>query len=163
MRGEVTVPLAVRDLTLDDLDSCAWSGGALHLVSVAAELRRAEAGEVDYLAVCPTSGTPVAIGGVDFAPLPGAGYLWQLAVHPALQRCGIGTLLVAGLEDRIRRRGLARAELRYEADNPGNGAFYTRLAYTPYGTALDGWEQQLPNGDIEWYSTTCVKMRRKLD
>ncbi|WP_051703810.1 N-acetyltransferase [Glycomyces sp. NRRL B-16210] len=163
MRGEVALPLESRDLTRDDLETCGWSGGGLHLVSVATQLDRADAGEVDYLAVCPPSGVPVAIGGVDFMPAPDAGYLWQLAVHPALQRCGIGTFLVAALEERIRRRGRAFAELGYEEGNPGNGAFYERLGYEAYGRILDGWDQQLPNGEIERYETMCAQMRRSLD
>jgi GNAT superfamily N-acetyltransferase len=161
-RVEVALPLAVRDLTRDDLTACAWSGGPLHLTAVAGELRRAEAGEVDYLAVCPPSGVPVAIGGVDFLPFPDAGYLWQLAVHPLLRRCGLGTLLVGALEDRVRRRGRVRAELRYEAHETGNRAFYERLGYTAYGTVPDGWDRRLPDGTVERYETTCVATRRDL-
>jgi hypothetical protein len=63
---EVVIPLTVRDLTAEDLPSCAWSGGATHLASVARALERARRGEVDYLAVCPPSGLPIAIGGVDY-------------------------------------------------------------------------------------------------
>jgi hypothetical protein len=81
--AEVVVPLTVRDLTREDLPSCAWSGSATHLASVARALGRAEHGEVEYLAVCPPSGLPVALGGIDYAVSPGAGTLWQLAVHGA--------------------------------------------------------------------------------
>ena len=70
---EVVVPLTVRDLTAEDLPACAWSGPATHLASVAEALERARLGEVDYLAVCPPSGLPVAIGGIDYAKTPGAG------------------------------------------------------------------------------------------
>ncbi|MFE3460728.1 GNAT family N-acetyltransferase [Nocardiopsis aegyptia] len=160
--GRVTVPLVIRDLTRDDLPACTWSGGSLHLTAVAGELLRAEAGEVDYLAVCPPSGAPVAVGGVDFVPFSDAGYLWQLAVHPLLRRCGLGTLLVGALEDRVRRRGRSRAELRYEVHESGNRAFYEGLGYTAYGTVPDGWDQRLASGEIERYETTCVQMRRDL-
>lgn len=159
---EVSLPLTIRDLTRDDLAQCEWSGGAFHLVSVAEALDRAEAGEVDYLAVCVPSGAPVAIGGVDFGLFTDAGYLWQLAVHPLLQRCSIGILLVGALEDRIRSRGLSRAELAYEEHEAGNRIFYEGLGYTGYGTVRDGWDRQLPDGRIERYETTCVEMRRDL-
>jgi GNAT superfamily N-acetyltransferase len=162
MHGEVTLSLAIRDLSRDDLTDCGWSGGPSHLTAVAGELERAEAGEVDYLAICAPSGAPIAIGGVDFIPFADAGYLFQLAVHPILQRCGIGTLLVGALEDRIRSRGRCRAELRYEEHEAGNRAFYERLGYGAYGTVPDGWDQQLPGGGIERYETTCVQMRREL-
>ena len=49
----VVVPLTIRDLTHEDLPSCAWSGSATHLASVARALDRAGRGEVDYLAACP--------------------------------------------------------------------------------------------------------------
>ncbi len=62
----VTLQLTVRDLLPADLPACGWSGSPLHLRSVAGELERVRQGEVDYLAVCPPSGLPVAIGGVDY-------------------------------------------------------------------------------------------------
>jgi GNAT superfamily N-acetyltransferase len=160
--GEVTLSLAIRDLSRDDLSKCGWSGSPSHLRAVAGVLERAEAGEVDYLAICVPSGASITIGGVDFVPFTDAGLLWQLVVHPILQRCGIGTLLVDALEDRIRARGRHRAELRYEEYETGNRAFYERLGYIPYGTTPDGWDQQLPDGRIERYETTCVQMRREL-
>lgn len=85
---EVVVPLTVRNLTAEDLPSCAWSGSATHIASVAGALVRARGGEVDYLAVCPPSGLPVAVGGVDYAKTPGAGTLWQLAVQGRCSRAG---------------------------------------------------------------------------
>jgi GNAT superfamily N-acetyltransferase len=129
--GKVTLYLSVRDLSRDDLNDCAWSGGPSHLTAVAGELERAEAGEVDYLAICAPSGVPVAIGGVDFVPFADAGNQWQLAVHPILQRCSIGTLLDDSLEDRIRARGRSRAELRYEEHETGNRAPPTNVSATP--------------------------------
>jgi hypothetical protein len=70
---EVVIPVTIRDLTLEDLASCAWSGSATHLASVARELERSRRGVVDYLAVCPPSGLPVALGGIDYAKTAGAG------------------------------------------------------------------------------------------
>jgi ribosomal protein S18 acetylase RimI-like enzyme len=99
----------------------------LHLQSVARELARARAGEVEYLAVCPVSGVPVAIGGVDYGKRDRAGYLWQLAVHPVLRSCGIGSLLIGALEARIRAPGLRWAELSVEEGNPRARALYERL------------------------------------
>jgi len=64
---ELVLRLTVRDLTPADLPSCAWSGGACHIAGVARALDRVASGEVDYLAVCPPSGLPVALGGVDYA------------------------------------------------------------------------------------------------
>lgn len=161
-RSTVALPLTARDLRRDELAGCEWAGGPLHVAAVARALERAETGEVDYLAVCTSAGIPVAIGGVDFRLFADAGYLWQLAVHPILRRCGVGTALVGALEERIRGRGRSRAELRCEERETGNRVFYERLGYLPYGTVLDGWDRRLPSGEVERYETVCVTMRRDL-
>ena len=159
---EVVIPLTVRDLTAEDLPSCAWSGGATHLANVAKALERARRGEVDYLAVCPPSGLPVALGGVDYAENPGAGTLWQLAVHGALQSCGIGTILIQAAEQRILARGLHRAELGVEESNPRARTLYDRLGYVAYGRAPESWDEQAPDGTVFRYETMCTPMRKEL-
>lgn len=160
--AKVVVSLSVRDLTREDLTSCSWSGTALYLAQVARELERARAGVVDYLAVCPPSDVPVAIGGVDYETKPGAGTLWQLAVHPTLQSCGIGTLLVRSAEERIRARGLDTAELSVEESNPRARALYERLGYVGYGRKPDAWDTEDPDGVIRRYETICTVMRKSL-
>ncbi|MER7846483.1 GNAT family N-acetyltransferase [Kitasatospora sp. NPDC096077] len=158
----LAIPVHVRDLRLQDLPACAWSGSALHLRSVERELARAEAGEVDYLAVCTPADLPVAIGGVDYRAVEDAGYLWQLAVHPALQSLGLGTLLIRAAEQRILARGLRRAELAVEEGNPRARALYERLGYLAYGGKPDAWDEEGPDGEIRRYETMCVLMRREL-
>ncbi|MFD7166814.1 GNAT family N-acetyltransferase [Streptomyces violascens] len=157
----VDVPVLVRDLTPADLSACTWSGSAAHLGQVAAELERAASGEVDYLAVCTATDLPVAIGGVDYQLAVGVGTLW-LAVLPALQSCGLGTLLVRAAEDRIRSRGLLRAELGVEESNPRARALYERLGYVAYGRQPDAWDVQAPDGSIRRYETMCTLMRKNL-
>lgn len=159
---EVTVTLSVRDLTEADLPSCSWAGTRLHLTHVAAEVARARSGVGDYLAVCGPADVPLGIGGIDYRESPGAGTLWQLAVHPALRSCGIGTTLVRGAELRIRDRGLRRAELGVEDDNPRARALYERLGYVAYGREPDSWDEEGPNGDIRRYETMCTLLRKEL-
>ena len=72
---QVVLPLIVRDLVAADLPNCKWAGSDVHLRNVASQLQRASAGDVDYLAACPPSGIPVAIGGIDYTKAPGAGQL----------------------------------------------------------------------------------------
>lgn len=124
---DVVLKLSARDLVHADLASCGWAGSEHHLTRVAEQLERARTGEVDYLAVCAATNIPVAKGGVDYRVKEGVGTLWQLAVHPALQSCGIGTFLVGAAEARIRNRGLRRAELGVEENNPP-GASTVRTA-----------------------------------
>ncbi|MDX3100439.1 GNAT family N-acetyltransferase [Nonomuraea angiospora] len=160
--AEVVVNLLVRDLTGKDLEWCSWSGSALHLTSVARELERAQRGDVDYLAVCPPSDMPMAIGGVDYQVNPGAGILFQLAVHPALQSCGLGTLLVQAAEQRILARGLHRAELSVEEDNLRARALYERLGYVGYERKTEAWDAEGPDGVIRRYEAICTVMRKSL-
>ena len=159
---DVVLRLTVRDLTAADLPACRWSGRRSHLGSIAGELGRAARGEVDYLAVCPPSGLPVALGGIDYVKIPGAGVLWQLAVHGALQSCGIGTILIQASEQRIRARGLLRAELSVEESNPRARALYERLGYVAYDSAPESWDDDGPDGSIVRYETVCTLMRKEL-
>ncbi|MDQ7809584.1 GNAT family N-acetyltransferase [Amycolatopsis sp. A133] len=163
MRSEIVVPLAIRDLTDADLPECGWSGSRLHLEHVARALVRVRGGEAEYLVACAArSGQPVGKGLIDYRANPGAGTIGQLAVHPVLQSCGIGTALALAAEERIRARGLSHAELGVEVDNPRARELYERLGYTAYGTAPDGWDEEAPDGSVRRYETTCVLMRKPL-
>ncbi|MFF3996340.1 GNAT family N-acetyltransferase [Streptomyces cyaneofuscatus] len=160
--ANVMVKLSVRDLVHADLASCGWAGSDRHLANVGEQLVRAQSGEVDYLAVCAATDIPVAKGGVDYRAKAGVGTLWQLAVHPALQSCGIGTVLVEAAELRIRRRGLRQAELSVEEDNPRARALYERLGYVAYDRQPDAWEEQAPDGSLRRRETVCTVMRKEL-
>ncbi|MFI1020126.1 GNAT family N-acetyltransferase [Streptomyces olivaceus] len=159
---DVVLKLSVRDLVHADLASCGWAGSGHHLAGVAEQLVRARIGEVDYLAVCAATNIPVAKGGVDYQVKEGVGTLWQLAVHPALQSCGIGTFLVEAAELRIRRRGLRQAELGVEENNPRARALYERLGYVAYDRQPDAWDEQAPDGSLRRYETMCTVMRKEL-
>ncbi len=112
--------------------------------------------------MCTPVDLPVAIGGVDYRAHEGAGTIWQLAVLPALQCCGLGTLLIRAAEQRIAGRGLGRAELAVEEDNPRVRALYERLGYVPYGRAPDAWDVEGSDGSVRRYETMCVLMRKDL-
>ncbi|WP_042365246.1 GNAT family N-acetyltransferase [Streptacidiphilus neutrinimicus] len=159
---EITLHLSVRGLTEADLPSCGWAGSPKHVRELVHQIRRAEAGEVDYLAVCTPVGLPVAVGGIDYTVRPGAGTLWQLGVHPALQSCGIGTLLIRSAERRIVGKGLSRAELGVEESNPRARALYERLGYRAFGRELDSWDVETADGTLQRYETMCTLMRRDL-
>jgi len=159
---DLVVPVSVRDLTNEDLPACAWSGTATHLAHVARELDRAQRGEVDYLAVCPPSDLPVAIGMIDYQAQPDAGTLSQLAVQAAWRSCGLGTVLIRAAEQRILAKGLDRAELGVEESNPRAHALYERLGYVAYGRRPEAWDEEAPDGSVVRYQTMCTLMRKKL-
>lgn len=100
--------------------------------------------------------------GVDHRVQDGVGTLWQPAVHPALQSCGIGTFLVGAAEQHIRARGLRRAELAVEEDNPRARALYERLGYRAYDRRPDAWDEQAPDGSLRRRETMCTVMRKEL-
>lgn len=158
----LALPVSVRDLLPRDLPACTWSGTATHLRHVERELGRAAAGEVDYLAVCTPADLPVAIGGVDYQLSGEAGTIWQLAVMPALQSCGLGTQLIRAAERRIVGRGRRRTQLAVEENNPRARALYERLGYVAYGREPDAWDEEGPDGSIRRYETMCVLMRKDL-
>jgi ribosomal protein S18 acetylase RimI-like enzyme len=159
----LTIPLTIRDLHAEDLSGCAWAGdGAAHLRAIAAALGRVTAGSVDYLAVCGPADLPVGIGGVDFGRRPEVGLLWQLEVHPILRRSGIATALIGALEDRIRARGLGRAELGVEESNQGARRLYERLGYRAFRHEDEEWDAETPDGRIVRYRAHCTVMAREL-
>jgi ribosomal protein S18 acetylase RimI-like enzyme len=156
---QIMVPLTIRDLAAPDLASCAWAGLGSGLIT---ELERAGRGDADYLVVCPPSGLPVALGGVDYAVNRRAGTLYQLTVHGALQSCGIGTILIGAAEARIRGRGLRRSELAVEEKNIRARALYERLGYAAYASRPEAWLDEAPDGSRFRYETVCTLMRKDL-
>lgn len=161
---ELLVPIHVRDLTQPDLPHCTWSGSSTHLRAVAKELDRVAAGVAEYLAVCADrTNLPVAIGGVDYERAAGAGTIHQLATLPALQSCGLGTVLIGAAEDRIRQRGLARAELGVEHNNWRARALYERLGFVAFDDRPDAWDEEAADGTIRRYETICTIMAKDLN
>ena len=108
------------------------------------------------------SGWPVGLGAIDFTRRPGAGNLWLLEVHPVLQSCGIGTLLISAAEQRIRARGLDMAKLSVEESNPRAQALYERLGYVAYGSEPASWDAVAEDGSVFRYETVCTLMRKNL-
>jgi ribosomal protein S18 acetylase RimI-like enzyme len=155
--------LTVNDLTPGDLERIGWSGGALHVQAVAEALNRAELGEVDYLAVRAPDGSPVSIGGVDYAAHDGAGTLWQLATHGELTGLGLGTRLIGALEARVRARGLPWAMLGVEEDNTRARALYDRLGYEVCGHEQESWPELDDQGNVFSYHAEITLMRKRLN
>jgi ribosomal protein S18 acetylase RimI-like enzyme len=95
------------------------------------------------------------VGCLDLTRRPDAGEIGQLAVHPAMQSCGLGTLLIRAAEQRILDRGLDRAELAVESRRARE--LYERLGYRAYGTETVSWPV-----DDGMYTTEVTLMRRQL-
>lgn len=160
--GERIVPielaLSVRDVSFEDLVDLDWSGGPSHVDALADALQRSYNDETALIMIGTPNGNSIAVGGVDFTRRPGGGELWMLSVRGGWQSLGIGSLLITALEDRVRDRGLPRATLSVEHDNPRAEALYRRLGYVRTGSELDGW----PIGPGQSYVTVCFTMAKPL-
>ena len=58
-------------------------------------------------------------------------WIYHLAVLPALQRRGIGRMLMEELERRLRTIGATKLNLLVERENASVAAFYRTLGYAP--------------------------------
>jgi len=150
--------LTIRDLEPGDLSDLDWSGGSAHIRAVAAALQDSYAGDVGLVVLALANGRLVAMGGVDFRLDPRCGRLWMLAVHHRLQSLGLGTRLIAALEDRIVASGRSRARLSVELDNPRAADLYRRLGYRELGPVRESW----PLDDGGTYVAACTLMERVL-
>jgi ribosomal protein S18 acetylase RimI-like enzyme len=112
--------------------------------------------------VCPPSNLPVAIGMVDYLANPAAGTLSQLAVQAVWQSCGLGTILIRAAEQRILAKGLDRAELAVEENNPRARALYERLGHAAYDRRSEAWDEEGPDGSAFRYETVCTLMGKQL-
>jgi ribosomal protein S18 acetylase RimI-like enzyme len=154
----VNIDVTFRHLEPSDLTDLAWSGGSEHLTAIAEVLPLMVADEAEYVVGALPNGRLVAAGGADLRPVPEAGLLWQLSVHPLLQGLGIGTALVADLEERLRRRGRTEARLTVEHDNPDAARLYRRLGYVEHGSAVESW----PVAGGRRYVTVTAVLRKPL-
>lgn len=152
----------VDDMTRADLDAIGWSGSASHLRNVAGQLDRRDEGAVEYLVVRDENGSPIAKGGIDYQEHPGAGATFQLATRSDLEGRGLATMLIVEAERRIRARGLRTACLSVEPDNERARRLYEHLGYVAVGEREVGWEHDLEDGSLGWYSTVVVDMEKAL-
>ena len=150
--------LSFRDLEAADLSDLNWSGGPEHIRAVAAALEASYAGEVALLVGCLRNDRLIAMGGVDFRRSAETGSIWMLAVHERFQSLGVGTQLIAALEQKIIDHGRPTARMLVEHDNPRARTLYERLGYSEAGAALDSW----PVAGGRTYVTACTIMERRL-
>ena len=84
------------------------------------------------------------------------------AVHGALQSGGIGTVPIGAAEQRIRDRGLHRAELAVEKCNPRARVLYEQLGYAAYGSKPESWDVDAEDGSVARCETVCTVIPKEL-
>lgn len=137
-----------------------WSDTRLAGTNLAVD--RAARGELDFLAVCPPSGVPVATGIVAYSDPSGIPGLEQLSVEPPLRSCGIGTILVEALEQRAIERGYTELQLGVDVNKSRPQSLYERLGYEVVGQDHGAWDEECPDGTVQRYETTITVMRKQL-
>jgi len=83
-------------------------------------------------------------------------------VLPALQSCGLGTLLIGALEARVRERGLRRVDIGVGEDNPRAKALYARLGYEVFGSEVDRWTYERDDGMVAAVEDLCMLLGKDL-
>ena len=151
--------MTVRDFEAEDLADLEWSGGAEHVNAVAEALMASYQGEAVVLAVALPNGRLIANGVAYLHGYPDAAKLLMLSVHETFQNLGVGTRLIAALEERVRDHGLTTARLGVEHDNPRAAALYRRLGYREVGSTLDSW----PVAGGRTYVTVTTLLERRLE
>lgn len=154
--------VSIGDLTRDELDLIAWSGSASHIKNVSGQLDRRDAGAVDYLVVRDHERSPVAKGAVDYEEVPGAGTIMQLATRSDLEGRGYARMVIEEAESRIRERGIRTAVMGVEPENERARRLYEFLGYKMLGERETGWEHELEDGTIGWYSTVVLDLQKQL-
>jgi ribosomal protein S18 acetylase RimI-like enzyme len=151
----------ISDMQFEDIEAAGWSGGPTHLQYMRDALQRAQRGEVDFLAAWQHRQL-VGIGGVDFGIDPAVGRLWMLAVRNDMQSRGIGTQLVAVMEDRVKQRNRPTVELLVEKQNVRAEQLYERLGYVVVRDETTSWEADAPDGKTFVYEADCHLMQKTL-
>jgi ribosomal protein S18 acetylase RimI-like enzyme len=152
------IELTVRDTEIDDFADLDWAGGAEHVRAVAEAFQACFSGDVAMAVIGLPNGRLIAHGAVDFRRSAAAGEILMLAVHEAMQGMGVGTALIAGLEQRVRDRGLGTARLGVEHDNLRAARLYRRLGYREVGSVLESW----PVAGGRTYLTVCTLLEHDL-
>lgn len=136
----VPLEIRVRQCHEGDLPAMEWHGLFAHDRDAIRETFVAQSRGDAIMLVAVTAGGYAGQIWLDLGRLAidGTGLLWALRVWPCLRGLGIGTWLLRGAEDTLRRRGFRRAELSVETSNTAALRLYERLGYRAVPTVAAG-------------------------
>ncbi len=111
-------------------------------------------------------GTPigsVCIGGSKADRYPDALYLYALDVGARFQNLGVGTALIAAIEEEARRRGLSKVNLEVGDGNHNARRLYERLGYAVCGKSeWDSWTAYREDGTEFVEGEMCAPMVKEV-
>ncbi len=159
--------IEIRPITEEDIPGLAE--GLSPGVSMSQIQHRCEECQLGYreMLVALLDGMPVgsvSIGGKKRDRFPGALRLFALDVGFRYRNRGVGTALIAAVEDEASRRGLSRVNLEVGETNTGAHRRYERLGYVRRGEAQwDSWTAYREDGTTVEEGEMCVPMVKELD
>jgi len=162
---DVTMQMAIRPCLREDLLKLEWFElFARYRQLYADTFARSEKGEIVMLVVV-INEFPVGQVWIDLVKQreQSTGILYALRVLPPLQNLGIGTRLIAAVEDLLHKRGYKMVELGVEKDNPGAKRLYERLGYGVIRENLEKWEIVTPGGQTVQEQAYEWIMQKPLD
>ncbi len=153
--------LRIDHLDLADIPHISWSGNRNHLKTVAKQLRSTKA--ADTLVVRTPFGTVLSKAYVDHTTSDDASTIGQLATHPDLQSCGIGTKLIVAAESTMVSLGKSISVLGVETENVRAMELYIRLGYEPQHLEMHHWEVTGADGELHPYEAEVQIMCKTIE
>jgi myo-inositol-1-phosphate synthase len=148
-RFVLALPVTIRACREADLPQLEWFGAFTHhrtIIREAFELQRL--GEVVML-VAEAGGFPIAQAWLDLRPRLETSFpmVWAVRVLEPFQGAGVGTRLMAALEEEAAALGFHGLELGVEQDNGRARAFYERLGWRVTGERRETYGYATPDGE----------------
>jgi ribosomal protein S18 acetylase RimI-like enzyme len=89
-------------------------------------------------------------------------YIFAFRVKPAWRNRGIGTDLMAFVEQDLRERGFSFVTLNVAKDNPGARRLYERLGYKVIGSKPGIWSFKDHEGNVQHVEEPAWRMMKRL-
>jgi ribosomal protein S18 acetylase RimI-like enzyme len=143
---ELAIPLesiSIRSLTKKDFEVLFDESGR-HFATT--WLERQMRGEV-YLATIEVDHQAVGRAGLDFTHQPDYAWLWAAYIRPMWRSKGIGSYLLAHIEEITRIAGYDQLHLGVAKDNARAQELYKRLGWSTYAGGVSRWSYP-ENGKI---------------
>ncbi len=164
-RFDLPLEVVVRATREDDLPELEWFGMFTpHRALIREAFERQQQGEVVML-TAEVNGFPAGQAWVDLTrkAAVSVGYVWAVRVLPVFRGKGIGTRLLAAVEQVLRERGYAWAEIGVEKDNPGARRLYERVGYGVSYELCEEYEYTTPEGEQVRVPVDQWMMRKELE
>lgn len=152
--------LIFRPLSESDLDELLFSPRSRP--HGANRLSKQQLGE-HYVGIVEANGQPLGRCGLDFTRNADTqdAFLYAAHIEPAFQSLGIGSALIAHLEDVAQKRGITSVRLLVTKDNPRAQRLYERLGYCVIGEAINRWSYIDHSATID-VAEDCWELRKSL-